>query len=173
VPALLRPGLLSGIVVQATADAAAAKACAELGAEVGALAAPPLDEEAMAVAVRPGAHALVVDAAPLFAEGGLTFALDAAWCAVRAAATAAFIPAGRGKIVLVAPRAEAGPYAPALRAGLENLARTSSIEWAQYGITPTAILPGPETSDAEVAELVAYLVSPAGDYFSGCRFELT
>lgn len=26
--------------------------------------------------------------------------------------------------------------------------------------------------DAEVAELVAFLVSPAGDYFSGCAFTL-
>jgi hypothetical protein len=173
--ALLRPGLLEDVAVLATPSTAVCGVCAALGARVDVLDAPALDEDAMAAAVPPGAHALVVDGAELFGAGGpeqLTFALDATWCAVRAAANAAFIPGGGGKVVLVAPRPEAAPHAVALRAGLENLARTSSIEWAQYGITPTAILPGPATSDDEVAELVAYLVSPAGDYFSGCGFEL-
>ena len=169
---MLRDGLLEDTVVLTAPATGAAGACAALGAEIVTLGAPALDEEAMAAAVDPRAGAIVVGGAELFAGGGLTFALDAAWCAVRAAATAAFIPGGGGKVVLVAPRPEAD-YAPALRAGLENLARTSSIEWAQYGITPTAILPGPETSDDEVAQLVAFLISPAGDYYSGCGFALT
>jgi len=167
---LLRQGLLEGTVVLTVPATPLAAACDALGAEVVALEAPPLDEEATAAAVPARADALVVDAA---ARGeSLSHALDAAWCAVRAAVTAAFIPAGRGKIVLVAPRPDAVEHAPALRAGLENLARTSSIEWARYAITPTAILPGPRTSDDEVGELVAYLVSPAGDYFAGCSFDL-
>jgi hypothetical protein len=33
-------------------------------------------------------------------------------------------------------------------------------------------VPGNETSSAEVAELVAFLASPAGEYYSGCAFEL-
>jgi len=167
---VLRPGLLADTVVLAAPAIGPAGGCAALGAEVVVLGAPALDEEAMAAAVRPDARAVVVEGAPLLAEGGLTFALDATWCAVRAVATAAFIPGSGGKVILVAPRD--GEHAPALRAGLENLARTSSIEWAQYAITPTAILPGPATTDDEVADLVAYLVSPAGDYFAGCSFDL-
>jgi hypothetical protein len=46
------------------------------------------------------------------------------------------------------------------------------VEWARFGITATSIAPGPSTRDAEIATLVAFLVSPAGGYFSGCRFEL-
>jgi hypothetical protein len=34
------------------------------------------------------------------------------------------------------------------------------------------VLPGDETSDHDVALLVAYLASPAGDYFSGCAFAM-
>ena len=63
-------------------------------------------------------------------------------------------------------------FAQASRAALENLARTLSVEWARYGITATAITPGAATTDEQLAELVCFLVSPAGDYFSGCRFSL-
>ena len=59
--------------------------------------------------------------------------------------------------------------AEAARAALENLARTLSIEWARYGIRTTALTPGAEWSDDDVGDLVAYLVSPGGDYFSGAR----
>jgi NAD(P)-dependent dehydrogenase (short-subunit alcohol dehydrogenase family) len=120
----------------------------------------------------PAVQALVHDASRVFAESGLTAALEDAWVAIAAAANDALIPAGRGKIVLIAPRAGTGPYVEAARAGLENLARTLSVEWARYGITTTAVTPGPSTTDREIATLVAYLLSEAGDYFSGCRFEL-
>ena len=63
-----------------------------------------------------------------------------------------------------------GACAGALGAALENLARTLSVEWARYGIRTTAVLPGDGASDEELATLVAYLASPAGDYFSGCAF---
>jgi hypothetical protein len=43
---------------------------------------------------------------------------------------------------------------------------------ARRGIRPVAIHPGATTSPAEVAELVAFLASPAGAYYSGCRFDL-
>src|SRR4051794_6451555 len=93
--------------------------------------------------------------------------LDGAFIATRAVANA-WIGAERGgKVVLVAPRADAPTSA-----ALENLARTLSIEWARYGITPTAILPGTATTPEEVGELVAFLASPAGDYYSGCAFTL-
>ena len=57
-------------------------------------------------------------------------------------------------------------------AGLENLARTLSIEWARHGITTVAVAPGEDTSAAELAALACYLLSPAGAYFSGCLMDL-
>jgi citronellol/citronellal dehydrogenase len=80
-------------------------------------------------------------------------------------------PAG-GKLVLLAPAPGAGSHAAAARAALENMARTLSIEWARHAIRTTAIAPAEATAPAEVAALVAYLASPAGDYFSGCVFAL-
>ena len=97
--------------------------------------------------------------------------LDGAWLAIRPVATAAMIEHGGGLIVLLAPR-PGGAAAEAARAGLENLARTLSVEWARFGVRPVAILPGDATSPAEVAELVAFLASPAGAYYSGCAFTL-
>lgn len=127
--------------------------------------------------------ALVYDAGPAFAQGGqdrLRDAVERAWTAVRSVATGALIPAGAGKIVLIGPRqpresvalADAGAFAAAACAGLENLARTLSVEWARYGVTVVAIAPGATTDDQQLAELVCFLVSPAGEYFSGCVFEL-
>ena len=121
----------------------------------------------------------MVDAAGLFAAppaglDPLRAAVDAAWIAARAAANAAMIDApDGGKLVLVSPAPGAGTHAQATRAALENLARTLSIEWARHGIRITAIAPDTETTPAEVAGLVAYLASPAGDYFSGCLFSLS
>jgi NAD(P)-dependent dehydrogenase (short-subunit alcohol dehydrogenase family) len=95
--------------------------------------------------------------------------LDGAWLAVRPVATKA-MPEG-GLVVLLAP-APGDAHREAARSGLENLARTLSIEWARFGVRPVAILPGSESAEAEVAELVAYLASPAGAYYSGCAFTL-
>src|ERR671934_252664 len=53
-------------------------------------------------------------------------------------------------------------YCEGGRAGLENLARTLSIEWARHAVTTVAIAPGASTSAGELAALVAYLASPAG-----------
>lgn len=94
--------------------------------------------------------------------------LDHTWATVRTVATEALIPAKHGRIILLGPRGSPGPVAGAL----ENLARTLSVEWARFGITVVAIDPGNSTADAELATLVAFLCSPAGDYYSGCRFEL-
>ena len=76
-----------------------------------------------------------------------------------------------GLVVLLAPR-PGDAHREAARSGLENLARTLSIEWARYGIRPVAILPGSATEPEEVAELAAYLASRAGGYYSGCAFRL-
>jgi citronellol/citronellal dehydrogenase len=106
-------------------------------------------------------------------QRALRTALDGAWSATRAAANGAFIAAqGGGKVINLAPAPSAGPGAIATAAGLENMARTLSIEWARYGIRITTIAPGDATTPGQVASLVAFLASPAGDYYSGCRFEL-
>lgn len=151
-------------------------ALAALGARTEAL--PTGDESELEDWARERAplHGLVYDAGSAFAGGGeapLQGAIEQAWGAVRAVAVGALIEAGGpGKIVLVAPSPDAGPLAGAAVAALESLARTLSVEWARHGITATAVVPGPTTSDEELAEMVCFLVSPAGDYFSGCRFDL-
>lgn len=135
-----------------------------------------------------GVQLLAIDAASVFAaardagDGGdapdatrdaLRACLDVSWNVTRAVAERAFLPDARGgRIVYLAPRGDAGEHAHAARAGLENLARTLSIEWARHGITAVAIAPGVASLD-EVAALTAYLASPAGAYFSGCLLDLT
>jgi NAD(P)-dependent dehydrogenase (short-subunit alcohol dehydrogenase family) len=131
---------------------------------------------------------LVVDCASVFARAGggagagggnaegpreaLRACLDSAWNVTRAVVDGAFLPSARGgRIVYLAPSADGGEYADAACAGLENLARTLSIEWARHGITPVTIEPGASPA-GEVAALVAYLASPAGAYFSGCLLDL-
>ena len=93
-------------------------------------------------------------------------ALDGAWDAIQPAVAGPL--AGGGLLLLLAPP-PGDADAEAARAGLENMARTLSIEWARLGIRPVAVLPG---ATGDVAELVAFLASPAGAYYSGCVFEL-
>jgi NAD(P)-dependent dehydrogenase (short-subunit alcohol dehydrogenase family) len=176
---MLRAGLLEGTVVATAGGAEAiAAACAALGAATPALEADLLDEEAVtAAAAQLGAvGTLVCDAAPGFISAGggvegLTLGLEGAWNAARAVANAIWRPGDGGKLVLLGPRPRDGAHAGALGAALENTARTLSIEWARYAIRPTAVLPADATADDELATLVAYLASPAGDYFSGCAFD--
>ena len=97
--------------------------------------------------------------------------LDAAWLALRPEARAMIDAEAGGKLLLIAP-APSDAGAEAARAGMENLARTLSVEWARYGIRTAALLPGEATTPEEVAELAAFLASKAGDYYSGCRFDL-
>ncbi|MGA2010029.1 MAG: hypothetical protein ABSH51_05780 [Solirubrobacteraceae bacterium] len=150
-----------------------------LGAWVDHLAGDVLsDEDAAAAWARERAPltAAVIGAGEPFAAGGpagLSDALELSWRAAHALATGALIEAQEpARIVFVAPWRDAGPHAEAARAGLENLARTLSVEWARFAITAVAIAPGPATTAAQIAELVCYLVSPAGGYLSGCRFDL-
>ncbi len=134
-----------------------------------------------AVAESGGLDLLVVDGAGLFAYGAdaraaLRTCLDATWNVTRAVVNLAFLPVERsspsGRIVYLAPASDAGEHADAARAGLENLARTLSIEWARHGITLVTVVPGEATAAGEVAALTAYLASPAGAYFSGCLLDL-
>lgn len=158
------------IVLAGAPDASVGDALAALGARVESLPAEGGEEWA---AEHAPLDALVCDARRLVSADGLDAALEAVWSAVRAIAVGALIPGERGgKVILLAPAPDAGEHAKPARAGLENLARTLSVEWARYRITVTAVTPGPETTQGQVAELVCFLASPAGDYFSGCRFEL-
>jgi NAD(P)-dependent dehydrogenase (short-subunit alcohol dehydrogenase family) len=147
-----------------------------LGAHVAAIpAGAALDEDAARTWVDGVAplHALIHDAAPAFGERGLQPALETAWIAARAIATAALIPSGTGgKLILLCPRPDAGPRAGAARAALENLARTLSVEWARHSITTVAIAPGATTSAEELAALTCFVVSPGGNYLSGCRLDM-
>lgn len=138
-----------------------------------------VDETAMDTAVAnivadPGAiDMLVVDGAALFAAGGLHACLAGAWDATRAIVGDAFLSGARGgRIVYLAPAPGAGERADAARAGLENLARTLSVEWARHEITVVTIALGDGTTPGEAAALTAYLASPAGAYFSGCQLDL-
>lgn len=120
--------------------------------------------------------ALVYDCAGEFGTGGeaaLQTTLEDAWAAVREVATGALIPAeGPGLVLLIGPPPDAGALSGAARAALENLARTLSVEWARHAVTTVMVAPGRGTTDAELAELVCFLVSEAGAYFSGCRIDL-
>ena len=122
--------------------------------------------------------------------------LEGTWLMTHAVATAAMIPAGGGKIVNVTLSPHHGlpgmVHSSAARAAVENMTRTLSIEWSRFGIKLTAIASGHFATDAlrkyprpvfegvagtvplgrlgepqEQAWLIAFLLSPAGDYHSG------
>jgi citronellol/citronellal dehydrogenase len=119
------------------------------------------------------------------------------WLMTHAAATKAFIPQGGGKVVSVTLSPHNGmpgmAHSGAARAAVENMMRTLSVEWARFQIKLCAVAAGqfdtetlrtkypkevvqavPQTvplgrlgTEEEWAWLVAYLASPAGDFFSG------
>jgi hypothetical protein len=169
---LLRPHLLAGTsILLAAADPpsrfgeAIALRCSELGAHMGRVVVEPTSEEAER---RDRVDVVVWDGASL---AGPRDVLDGAWLALRPEARAMIDAEAGGKLLLIAPPpSDAG--AEAGRAGMENLARTLSVEWARYGIRTAALLPGAAAEPEEVAELAAFAASKAGDYYSGCRFDL-
>jgi NAD(P)-dependent dehydrogenase (short-subunit alcohol dehydrogenase family) len=199
---LLRPGLLDGTCIALArapgGDALAAavgEACTALS---GTLLEFPLgsSEEVLEQTLRAAGpiDLLALDAAGAFASAAASASSDAGagavgraaladclqlgWELTRALAGVAFIERERaGRIVLIAPPGdggdeELGSYARAARAGLENLARTLSIEWSRYSVTTVAITTSAKTPPEELAALCAYLASPAGAYFSGCVLAL-
>lgn len=119
------------------------------------------------------------------------------WNMTHAAATKAFIPQESGKVVSVTLSPHNGMpgmvHSGAARAAVENMMRTLSIEWSRYGITLCAVAPGQIETETfktkypremvenmartiplgrlgrpeEVAWLITYLASPAGEFFSG------
>ena len=118
------------------------------------------------------------------------------WLMSHAVAAKSMIPNEGGKIVSVTLSPHHGlpgmAHSSAARAAVENLMRVLSIEWARFNIKTTAIASGHFRTDAlkkypqpvqdsvartiplqrlgeaeEQAWLVAFLASPAGDYYSG------
>jgi citronellol/citronellal dehydrogenase len=124
------------------------------------------------------------------------------WLMSHAAATKAFIPGDGGKILSVTLSPHNGMpgmvHSGAARAAVENMMRTLSIEWARFGITTCAIAAGQFATETlltkyppelvaqvahsipvgrtgrpeEIAWLLAYLASPAGDFYSGTTITL-
>jgi citronellol/citronellal dehydrogenase len=123
--------------------------------------------------------------------------VEGTWLMTHAVATRAMIPAGRGRVVSVSLSPHNGlpgmVHSAAARAAVENMMRTLSVEWARFGIRLNAIAAGQIATDTfmtkypqsvvemmsetipagrlgtaqEIAWLVAYLASPAGDFVSG------
>jgi citronellol/citronellal dehydrogenase len=119
------------------------------------------------------------------------------WLMSHAAATKAFIPAAGGKILSVTLSPHNGMpgmvHSGAARAAVENMMRTLAVEWARFGITTCAVAVGQFATETlltkyppelvarvahsipvgrmgrpeEVAWLLAYLASQAGDFYSG------
>jgi citronellol/citronellal dehydrogenase len=127
--------------------------------------------------------------------------LEGTWLTTHAVATKAMIPANGGKVVSVTLSPHHGlpgmAHSSAARAGVENLMRVLSIEWARFNIRLTALASGHFGTEAiqkypepvrenvartvplgrlgrpeEQAWLIAYLASPAGDYLSGTTLTL-
>jgi NAD(P)-dependent dehydrogenase (short-subunit alcohol dehydrogenase family) len=162
---ILRAGVLDGVRV-AWAGAGRDELADELERLGASVCQPSTDGELTGV---------VFDGRTTFGAGGkdgLMALLEQAWAAVHEVSSRLIASQRPAKVLLIAPPADAGPQSAAARAALENLARTLSVEWARYTITTTAILPGASTTPEELRDLACFLLSPAGDYFSGCALEL-
>jgi citronellol/citronellal dehydrogenase len=119
------------------------------------------------------------------------------WLMTHATATKAFIPQGGGKVLSVTLSPHNGMpgmvHSGAARAAVENMMKTLATEWARFGIKTVALAAGQFKTETlmtkypqvvvdnlersipigrageseEMAWLVAYLASPAGDFYSG------
>jgi citronellol/citronellal dehydrogenase len=119
------------------------------------------------------------------------------WLMTHAAATKALIPQGGGKVLSVTLSPHQGMpgmvHSGAARAAVENMMRTLAVEWARFGVRTCALAAGQFATETlltkypsvvvenlersiplgragraeEMAWLVAYLASPAGDFVSG------
>jgi citronellol/citronellal dehydrogenase len=119
------------------------------------------------------------------------------WLMTHAAATKAFIPQESGKVMSVTLSPHNGMpamvHSGAARAAVENMMRTLAVEWSRFGIKTVSLAAGQFATETfltkypqavldhvarsvplgrtgrseEMAWLVAYLASPAGDFVSG------
>jgi citronellol/citronellal dehydrogenase len=121
--------------------------------------------------------------------------LDAPWYLTTRVAARSMIPHGYGKVASVTMTPQRGipgmAHSSAARAAVESLTKTLAVEWGQYGIRLVAVAPGIVHTDAwenygldpagvgdsmlldrlqrpeEVAEVIAFMLSPGGDYITG------
>lgn len=121
--------------------------------------------------------------------------LDATWYMTARVAERSMLPNGYGKIISITMSPHRGTpgmaHSSAARAAVESLTRTLSVEWGPRGVRVVAIAPGfvhtyaiakygidtevlsrivpvPRMQAAdEVAALVGFLASSAGDYITG------
>jgi NAD(P)-dependent dehydrogenase (short-subunit alcohol dehydrogenase family) len=123
--------------------------------------------------------------------------VNGTWLMTHAAATRAFIPQGEGKVISVTLSPHNGMpgmvHSGAARAAVENMMRTLAIEWSRFGIRTCSLAAGQFATETflakypqavldhvarsvplgrtgraeEIAWMVAYLASPAGDFISG------
>jgi citronellol/citronellal dehydrogenase len=121
--------------------------------------------------------------------------LDATWYLTTRTAERSMLPSGYGKVINIVTSPQRGipgmAHSSAARAAVESLTRTLAVEWGPRGVRLVAVAPGfvhtealtrygvdidalsqaaplqrPEAAD-EVAALVAFLASVAGDYITG------
>jgi citronellol/citronellal dehydrogenase len=127
--------------------------------------------------------------------------LNGTFFVTRAVATAAMIPARRGRIVNVIANIYRGfpfmVHTGAARAGVENMTMTLAVEWARHGILVNAVAPGVILSSGterypreaieiavrrcplkragtvdEVAASILFLCSPAAQYITGATLRI-
>ncbi|MBI1378104.1 MAG: SDR family oxidoreductase [Frankiales bacterium] len=121
--------------------------------------------------------------------------LDATWYVTKEVAARSMIPAGYGKVVSITMSPHRGTpgmaHSSASRAAVESLMRSLANEWGPHGVRCVAVAPGYVHTDAlerygvdlaalattvpvralqcadDVAALIGFLASPAGDYITG------
>ena len=123
------------------------------------------------------------------------------WNMTHAVGTTSMIPRKKGRIVNVIAVVSRGfpgmVHTGAARAGVDNLTKTLSVEWSQFGIRANAVAPGVIESTGtkqyppqlliqakqanplkrlghprEVSHLVVYLCSPQADFITGQTFTI-
>ena len=121
--------------------------------------------------------------------------LDATWYLTVRTAERFMLPAGYGKVVSIVMSPQRGipgmAHSSAARSAIESLMRTLAVEWGPRGVRTVAIAPGYVHTEAltrygvdidglartsplrrvesadEVAALIAFVASAAGDYITG------
>ena len=121
--------------------------------------------------------------------------LDAVWELTRLAAVESMLPNGYGKVISVVLSPRRGIpgmfHSSAARAAVESMTRTLATEWGGRGVRLTCVAPGTIDTEGwrgygdkvedvaatipvgrlgtvtEVAQMIAYLASPAGDFVTG------